>query len=180
MPGPTMPSTTRLKHTLGVVAALLLPSTLAQTPAPPTSGNPPGVQYVAALSGSLSGSVVASSSANGSGVEMQINVLGLPAGEWPFCESIYPTQAGRESEAWCVLICVSIVVYYLTPSTNCSGDPPVLDPYKARTGTGCNQKSPQNCAVGDLWRKHGKMEGTSYSTKYVHQSSATQPRRSAI
>lgn len=60
-----------------------------------------------------------------------------------------------------------MAVYYLTPSTNCSGDPAVLDPYNAKAGTGCSQGSPQNCAVGDLWGKHGKMEGTNYNTKYV-------------
>lgn len=81
-----MRPTARLKVVLGTAALLLNATALAQTPAPPTSGNPPGAQYVAALTGSLSGSVIASSSANGSGVDFQINVLGLPAVEGPFCE----------------------------------------------------------------------------------------------
>ena len=57
-------------------------------------------------------------------------------------------------------------VYYLTPSANCSGYPPVLDPYNAKAGPVCNGTSPQNCAVGDLWGKHGKMVGPNYNTQY--------------
>lgn len=61
-------------------------------------------------------------------------------------------------------------VYYLTPGMNCSGDPPVLDPYDAKSGRGCGESTPQHCAVGDLWHKHGKMEGPNYDTQCVRRT----------
>ena len=66
----------------------LLPAALANDKAaPPTTGNPQGAQYIAALpSGSVSGSVVASSTFNGTGVNLQISLSGLPGQGGPFRE----------------------------------------------------------------------------------------------
>ena len=155
---------TRWKVKTAGVIALLASRTLSQTLAPPTSGNPPGLQYIAVLSnvgsaGSLSGSVVASSASNGSGIDIQISVSGLPAVGGPFCKCFDTISAKSEVADRCT-------VYYVSPSTNnCSGDPHVLDPYNAAGGTTCSQTAPQNCAVGDLWGKHGKMEPPNFNAK---------------
>ena len=63
---------------IGFVAATL-PTILAQAPA--TNNNPPGVQYIAKLptNGSVSGSVIASTPGNGTGVDFQVSISGLPS-----------------------------------------------------------------------------------------------------
>lgn len=77
-------------HTLILgILARLLPTTYAQTAAPVTTNNPPGVQYVAVFPGvgSPSGSIVASSNLNGSGVNFQISIYNLSSEGGPFCQS---------------------------------------------------------------------------------------------
>ena len=67
------------------LVALLTPTILADS-APVTNDNPEGAQYVAALpsGGAVSGSVVASSTYNGTGVRFQVSISGLPKDGGPF------------------------------------------------------------------------------------------------
>lgn len=73
----------------------LLPTSLAQVPAPVTTNNPPGVQYVAALPGNglPGGSVIVSSAPNGNGTVIQVTVSNLPSQGAPFGTSnTHPTS----------------------------------------------------------------------------------------
>lgn len=77
----------QLLFILGFLASLL-PTCLAKgKAAPATSGNPQGAQYIAVLPSNtpISGSVVASSSPNGTGIEIEVSISGLPASGGPFC-----------------------------------------------------------------------------------------------
>jgi hypothetical protein len=71
----------------GLVVALA-PRILAQS-APVTHNNPEGVQFIAVVpnSSGLSGSVVASSTGNGTGVGIQVSIAGLPSQGGPFSMS---------------------------------------------------------------------------------------------
>jgi hypothetical protein len=73
--------------TPGLLLALA-PSTLAKS-APVTNNNPEGVQFIAVVpnSSGLSGSVVASSTGNGTGVGIQVSIAGLPSQGGPFSMS---------------------------------------------------------------------------------------------
>lgn len=70
------------------LAATILPAVLAAG-APVTYNNPPGVQYFAVLPADtpVHGSVVASSNSNGTGVNFDVSITGLPAQGGPFRES---------------------------------------------------------------------------------------------
>jgi len=74
---------------LGLLATLL-PTTLSQsTPAPIVTGNPRGAQYIATLPNNASlpnGTFIISSTSDGNGVYVQVNVSNLPASGGPFCE----------------------------------------------------------------------------------------------
>jgi len=72
--------------TVGILTALIT-TTLAT--APVTNDNPQGAQYIAALpvTCSVSGSVVASSTSNGTGVGVQVSLSSLPSQGGPFRES---------------------------------------------------------------------------------------------
>ncbi|KAK3725098.1 hypothetical protein LTR37_000609 [Vermiconidia calcicola] len=127
----------------------LLPAGLAnEKAAPPTTGNPQGAQYIAALpSGSVSGSVVASSSFNGTGVNFQISLSGLPSQGGPFQYHIHENPVASDG--------------------SCSSVGEHVDPYRVGDLVPCDQKKPQDCQVGDLSGKHGLLNATNYASNYI-------------
>ena len=128
-----------------ILLALLassLPTSLTQD-APVSTDDPEGAQYIAALPSPLSGSVVASSLENGTGI--QVSVSRLPSSGGPFTYTIN-TNA-------------------LSSNGSCGSAGGVLDPYQGQTA--CESSDPSKCKVGDLSRKHGTMAGPNFADKYV-------------
>ncbi|KAK0254677.1 Cell surface superoxide dismutase [Cu-Zn] 4 [Friedmanniomyces endolithicus] len=143
---------------LGLLATLL-PTTLSQsTPAPIVTGNPRGAQYIATLPNNASlpnGTFIISSTSDGNGVYVQVNVSNLPASGGPFLYHIHLNP--------------------IDSSGNCSTAGSHLDPYNATEAFVCDPANPQMCQVGDMSGKHGGIaNGTNYTVSYVDQYLSTQ------
>lgn len=145
-------------------AAFLVSASLAQSGAPVTIGNPPGVQYIAVLptSQSPNGSVVASSTPSGTGVDFQITISGLPSQGGPFRELSHTFLR--------VQLLTHLQVYHIhenpvAPNGSCATVGGHLDPYNITDIPICNSTCPEDCQVGDLSGKHGAMSGTNFVAK---------------
>jgi hypothetical protein len=65
---------------------------------------------------------------------------------------------------------------YPVPSDgNCTGTLAHLDPYIRGESPPCDPTEPQTCQVGDLSGKHGTINGTSASLRYIHLPHLSSP-----
>lgn len=112
--------------------------------------NTAGVSYEAILPNSattnIRGSVVAQSGANDTGVLFQVNFDGFPSEGGPF---LYHIHNNRITDG------------------NCSTAGSHLDPFARGETPSCDSTYPATCQVGDLSGKHGKINDTSFSAKFV-------------
>ncbi|KAF2706881.1 Cu,Zn superoxide dismutase-like protein [Pleomassaria siparia CBS 279.74] len=124
------------------------------------SNNPSGVSYVAKLptkeGSTLSGSVTATSSADGKGVSLAVAIEGLPKEGGPFMYHIHEKPVAADG--------------------NCSSTGAHLDPYKRGEKPACDASKPQTCQTGDLSGKHGNItDAQALHVTYTDLYLATSP-----
>ena len=131
----------------------LVPTFISAQNATVVTDNPVGVSYGATLpdltTTDIRGSFVAQSDASGTGVLFQVSLSGFPDEGQPFLYHIHenPISGG-----------------------NCSTAGGHLDPFERGDSPACVADLPQTCQVGDLSGKHGKINGTGFSAKFVESS----------
>ncbi|KAG6997792.1 hypothetical protein G7Y79_00037g073100 [Physcia stellaris] len=145
-----------------LASGLALVHAQAPTPVPGVTGklgnarivenNPAGVSYVATLPESdttdIRGSVVGTSNSNGTGVNFQISLSGLPdASLGPFLYHIHDQPVPSDG--------------------NCTGTKAHLDSYIRGEKPPCYPVDPASCQDGDLAGKHGNITGSSFSTAFL-------------
>ncbi|KZF26493.1 Cu,Zn superoxide dismutase-like protein [Xylona heveae TC161] len=154
---------------LSAVAALGFGVVSAQSNTVPVTGllgnatvvtdNPVGVAYHAALptsnKTSVTGSVHAETSGNGTGVVFHVSISGLPTSGGPFLYHIHEDPVPANG--------------------SCTATEAHLDPFKRGETPPCDPSLPETCQVGDLSGKHGKINGTSFSASYTDLYASTNP-----
>jgi hypothetical protein len=134
--------------------------------------NPVGAAYYAALppSAPIEGSILASTDER-HGVNFKVNFANLPSAGGPFSMCIDFSSAPDDTN----YIKVYHIHAYPVPSDgNCTGTRAHHDPYIRGESPPCDPTKPQTCQVGDLSGKHGTINGTSASLRYVHLPSSFQ------
>jgi len=137
--------------------------------------NPVGVTYTAILpdspKSSIRGYVAGTSNANGTGVNFNINIYGLPDPSLgPFSKFTFtlPTLSLRF-----IHLLTQHPVYHIhdapVPSDgNCTGTLAHLDPTQRGERPPCDPTTPEECQVGDLAGKHGNITTSPFQTASVH------------
>ncbi|PFH59157.1 hypothetical protein XA68_12741 [Ophiocordyceps unilateralis] len=141
--------------------------------APVIKANPSGATYEAtlpaqaftkgSLDGNVKGSIIASTPADGVGVEFKVNFENIPQEAGPFLYHIHVDPVPADG--------------------NCTKTLSHLDPYGRGEDTPCDSSRPQTCQVGDLSGKHGKPNSTSsnsFTADYVDKFLSTSPESNAF
>ncbi|KAI4609054.1 uncharacterized protein J4E87_005172 [Alternaria ethzedia] len=129
------------------------------TPAPVVMGNPMGAKYVGTLpakeGSALTGSIEATTGADGKGVKFQVSFAGLPETGGPFMYHLHAKPVPSDG--------------------NCTGTGAHLDPYMRGEAPPCDATKPETCQTGDLSGKYGNATETTFSAEYTDLYSATLP-----
>ena len=117
-----------------------------------TTNNPVGVTYTAYLPNSnttsVRGYVAATSNANGTGVNFNINLYGFPDSSLgPFLYHIHDLPVPADG--------------------NCTATLGHLDPFIRGEIPPCDNTQPATCQVGDLAGKHGNITTSPFQVAYV-------------
>ncbi|RCI15182.1 hypothetical protein L249_6940 [Ophiocordyceps polyrhachis-furcata BCC 54312] len=141
--------------------------------APVIKSNPSGATFEAqlpaqaftagSLDGNVRGSIVASTPADGVGVEFKVRFDNVPQEGGPFLYHIHVNDVPSNG--------------------NCTSTLAHLDPYKRGEDVPCDSSRPETCQVGDLSGKHGKPNSTSsgsFSADYVDRFLSTSPESNAF
>ncbi|RDA89235.1 hypothetical protein CP532_0589 [Ophiocordyceps camponoti-leonardi (nom. inval.)] len=141
--------------------------------APVIKSNPSGATFEAQLpaeaftKGSLpanvQGSIVASTPADGVGVEFKVRFNNVPQEGGPFLYHVHVNAVPSDG--------------------NCTATLAHLDPYNRGEDPPCDSSRPETCQVGDLSGKHGKANTTSsgsFSADYVDRFLSTSPESNAF
>ncbi|KAF4594768.1 superoxide dismutase [Ophiocordyceps camponoti-floridani] len=141
-------------------------------PAPVIKANPSGASFEAtlpaqaftagSLDGNVKGSIVASTPADGVGVEFKIQFENVPQEGGPFLYHVHEQPVPADG--------------------NCTKTLAHLDPYKRGEDPPCDSTRPETCQVGDLSGKHGKPNSTSttFTATYVDRFLSTSPQSNAF
>ncbi|KAK9452459.1 superoxide dismutase [Dipodascopsis uninucleata] len=131
---------------LAIASLFASPLLVAADKAPVTTDNT-NTTFVATFDGTVSGTVTFSPTANLTGVEVEVDVKGLPFGSGPFSYHIHAKPVPSDG--------------------NCTGTGGHLDPYNGTTPF--TSGSPAAAQVGDLSGKHGSIAAndTSFKASYV-------------
>ncbi|KAJ9148413.1 hypothetical protein NKR23_g5237 [Pleurostoma richardsiae] len=119
------------------------------------TNNPPGVEYAAKFTGSITGWANASSAAGGKGVSFNISVSGLPTEKGPFKYHIHVNPVPSDG--------------------NCTGTGGHLDPFQREDTPACDSTKPATCEVGDLSGKYGTVTGPVALKSFVDLYTALVP-----
>jgi hypothetical protein len=128
-------------------------------PAPVVTGNPIGAKYVGTLppkeGSTLTGSIEATTGADGKGVKFSVSFAGLPETGGPFMYHLHAKPVPADG--------------------NCTGTGAHLDPYMRGEVPGCDASKPETCQTGDLSGKYGNATEQTFSAEYTDLYSATLP-----
>ncbi|MCJ1364634.1 hypothetical protein MMC16_003748 [Acarospora aff. strigata] len=122
--------------------------------------NPVGVTYTAILpdtpKSSIRGYVAGTTNANGTGVNFNINIYGLPdASLGPFMYHIHDQPVPSDG--------------------NCTKTLAHQDPTERGEIPPCDPSAPETCQVGDLAGKHGNITSNPFQVAYLELFASTQP-----
>ncbi|RYO72374.1 hypothetical protein AA0113_g1232 [Alternaria arborescens] len=128
-------------------------------PAPVVTGNPIGAKYVGTLppkeGSTLTGSIEATTGADGKGVKFSVSFAGLPETGGPFIYHLHAKPVPADG--------------------NCTGTGAHLDPYMRGEVPSCDASKPETCQTGDLSGKYGNATEQTFSAEYTDLYSATLP-----
>ncbi|KAG9186527.1 hypothetical protein G6011_09635 [Alternaria panax] len=128
-------------------------------PAPVVAGNPIGAKYVGTLppkeGSTLTGSIEATTGADGKGVKFSVSFAGLPETGGPFMYHLHAKPVPADG--------------------NCTGTGAHLDPYMRGEVPICDASKPETCQTGDLSGKFGNITERTFSAEYTDLYSATLP-----
>ena len=150
-----------LASVISVLAAASAVAAQSSTviPAPVVTGNPIGAKYVGTLppkeGSTLTGSIEATTGADGKGVKFSVSFAGLPETGGPFMYHLHAKPVPADG--------------------NCTGTGAHLDPYMRGEVPGCDASKPETCQTGDLSGKYGNATEQTFSAEYTDLYSATLP-----
>ena len=134
----------------------------------------PSTNFDNATGSTITGSIVGTTNANGTGVMFSVNFAGFPSiaaygpfGQYPICPySFIALPSCPLANGSCALV-YHIHQMPVPADGNCSATMAHLDPTTRGELHACEAMAPQTCQAGDLAGKHGNITTSTWNVMYV-------------